>query len=184
MTEFIGFPKIARLFRPVIVTEKLDGTNACVVVSDDGRSLAAQSRTRLITPGDDNYGFAAWVEANREVLLRLGPGHHFGEWWGRGINRNYGLSERRFSLFNVSRWGDPATRPACCDVVPVLATSESDPGDPFCVADAALEKLRTEGSVAAPGFMNPEGIIAFHTAGNVCFKATLDNDGVPKGKHP
>jgi hypothetical protein len=28
--------------------------------------------------------------------------------------------------------------------------------------------------------MHPEGIVVFHTAGNVGFKMTLDNDGVPK----
>jgi H+/gluconate symporter-like permease len=28
--------------------------------------------------------------------------------------------------------------------------------------------------------MKPEGIVVFHTAGNVGFKKTLDNDGIPK----
>jgi hypothetical protein len=28
--------------------------------------------------------------------------------------------------------------------------------------------------------MHPEGIVVFHTAGNVGFKMILDNDGVPK----
>jgi hypothetical protein len=79
-----------------------------------------RSRSRWITPDDDNFGFAAWVEANRDELLTLGPGRHFGEWWGSGIQRGYGLpkGEKRFSLFNVSRWGE--SRPACCHVVPVL----------------------------------------------------------------
>jgi hypothetical protein len=28
--------------------------------------------------------------------------------------------------------------------------------------------------------MNPEGIVTFHVAANVCFKTTLENDAIPK----
>lgn len=179
MIEFKEFPKIARLNREVIVTEKIDGTNAAVVITDDGQ-IGAQSRSRLITVNDDNFGFARWVLDNHEELLKLGPGHHFGEWWGKGIQRGYGLQEKRFSLFNVSRWADDAVRPACCHVVPVIARGA--PLDSFNVAQAAMELLRNHGSYAAPGFMKPEGIIAFHTAGNLMFKATLEKDEEWKGK--
>jgi len=64
--SFREWPKIARLSREIIVTEKLDGTNAQIIISDDGTQIAAASRTRLITPEDDNFGFAGWVERNRE----------------------------------------------------------------------------------------------------------------------
>jgi hypothetical protein len=177
--EFREFPKIARLNREVIVTEKIDGTNACVIVSDDGLSLAAQSRSKLITPTDDNFGFARWVEANTAELLRLGPGHHFGEWWGSGIQRGYGLpkGEKRFSLFNVSRWSDNETRPGCCHVVPVLTW-----GRGFECVYTALDGLRFAGSLASPGFMKPEGVVAFHAQGNLMFKATIEKDEEYKGK--
>lgn len=178
--EFKEFPKIARLNREVIVTEKIDGTNAAVIVTEDGQ-VAAQSRSRLITPEDDNFGFAAWVQENADMLrIGLGPGHHFGEWWGRGVQRGYGLQERRFSLFNVSRWNDDAVRPACCHVVPVIIRGE--PSQSFEVAAAALTVLRERGSLAAPGFMKPEGIVAFHVQGNLMFKATLEKDEEYKGK--
>ena len=176
MTEFKEFPKIHRLNRRVIVTEKIDGTNACVIVGEDG-SVSAQSRSRLITPSDDNYGFAAWVEAHKAELLELGPGHHYGEWWGQGIQRKYGLSERRFSLFNVHRWGD--SRPECCHVVPVIAMG--DPLYGFNIVEAAVDSLRSVGSIAAPGFMRPEGVVAFHVASNAMFKVTLEKDAEPKG---
>lgn len=179
MIEFKEFPKIARLNREVIVTEKIDGTNAAVVISEHGE-IMAQSRTRIISPQDDNFGFAAWVEENRTELEKLGPGHHFGEWWGRGVQRGYGLTERRFSLFNTSRWGDDAVRPACCHVVPVIIRGE--PSQSFEVAAAALAVLRERGSLAAPGFMKPEGIVAFHVQGNLMFKATLEKDEEYKGK--
>ena len=191
--QFESFPKMARLARDMIVTEKLDGTNAQVCIAE-GCTVQAGSRTRWITPADDNYGFAAWVQTHRDELLTLGPGRHFGEWWGAGIQRGYGLSEKRFSLFNVQRWAlhgtepksyptlDPrVTRtqdmlPPCCGLVPLLLQG------PFRTdaIDHCIDLLRERGSYAAPGFMKPEGIVVFHTAGNVGFKRTLDKDGVPK----
>jgi hypothetical protein len=180
MIEFKEFPKIARLNREVIVTEKIDGTNAAVVISDDGATIGAQSRSRIITVKDDNFGFARWVLDNYAELMKLGPGHHFGEWWGSGIQRGYGLTEKRFSLFNVSRWEDPAVRPACCHVVPVLVRGEAH--ESFSVAARALNELKAIGSKAAPGFMKPEGIVCFHIQGNLMFKATIEKDEEWKGK--
>lgn len=101
--EFKAFPKLQRLSGPAFVTEKIDGTNACVHVDAETWVVTAQSRTRVITPGkNDNFGFAAWVQSNYYALADLlGPGYHYGEWWGQGIQRGYGLKERRFSLFNT-----------------------------------------------------------------------------------
>jgi hypothetical protein len=194
---FQEFPKIARLSREIIITEKIDGTNAQILITESGKILAG-SRNRWITPQDDNFGFANWVKMNEANLLTLGVGRHFGEWWGSGIQRGYGLpkGEKRFSLFNVSRWclfGHTPERiitadasiekyqemlPACCGLVPVLDR---------CIFDTArisetLDVLISNGSFAAPGFMNPEGIVVFHTAGNVGFKKTIKNDETPKSK--
>lgn len=177
MTEFKGFPKIPRLFRNVIVTEKIDGTNAIIRIENDGVTIQAGSRNRWITPEDDNNGFAKWVEANKDELLKLGPGNHFGEWFGAGIQRKYGLTEKRFALFQSSRWTDDV-RPACCGVVPVLAYG-TDIGE---AVRKGLDILRAEGSRAVPGFMNPEGVVAYHTASGQMFKATLDADHLPKGQ--
>ena len=196
MTEFQAFPKIARLSRDVIVTEKIDGTNACVFIGDDGEFLTG-SRTRWITPDSDNYGFSRWAHEHKADLLTLGPGRHFGEWWGNGCQRGYGLpkGEKRFSLFNVTRWclhgqqpqqiltADPRivkvqeTLPQCVGLVPVLWRGLFD----ALPLDSILLSLRTNGSKAAPGFMQPEGVVIYHTAAGVCFKKTLDRDGEPKG---
>ena len=172
--EFIPFPKIPRLSREIIVTEKIDGTNSQIFVTDEGRVLAG-SRNRWLTLADDNFGFARWVAENEEELRQLGCGRHFGEWWGAGIQRRYGLSERRFSLFNVSRWA--AERPTCCHVVPTLYRGEFDQ---LAIVDA-LDDLRRNGSRAAPGFMRPEGVIVFHVAAQIGFKKTLEKDESPKG---
>jgi hypothetical protein len=170
---FAEFSSIARLSRDMVVTEKLDGTNAQVHITEDGRVYAG-SRNRWITPEADNFGFARWVKEHEDELRLLGPGSHFGEWWGAGIQRRYGLEEKRFSLFNVSRWADPESRPACVGVVPVLLRWTFDTGK----VDEVLAQLSANGSAAAPGFMKPEGVVVYHAASRTLFKKTLDkNDG-------
>jgi hypothetical protein len=205
VAEFKAWPSIARLAREVTITEKIDGTNGAIHIERlkfDGTGvleihagdvveytngeltflrLTAQSRTRLITVGDDNHGFARWVADNASGLaVTLGEGIHYGEWWGYKINRGYGLAkgDRRFSLFNTERWKhlDGSQVPGLW-VVPTLATGLlwGDPWD--SPIDAALETLTIGSSVAAPGYERPEGIVVFHTAGRVMFKYTLDGDG-------
>lgn len=178
MNEFIGFPKMARLNREIVITEKIDGTNGQIRIEDDGVTMLVGSRTRWITPQNDNFGFAAWVEANRDELRKLGPGSHFGEWWGAGIQRRYGMIEKVFSLFNVTRWHNAADLPHCCRVVPVIYRGAYTPG----AAETSLAILRTMGSQAAPGFMDPEGIVIYHTAAKTMFKVTLENDDLPKSQ--
>lgn len=217
--EFTPFPKMARLSREVVITEKIDGTNASIFISplDNDKPIPAESlgvfshggvihymlagsRTRWITPEKDNQGFAKWVASNFESLKELGPGHHFGEFWGQGIGRKYGMKEKRFSLFNVDRWcphdvepeqvgesWDEVARvmvpkfqtraPKCCHVVPVLFRGE------FSTQEVAntLYDLECNGSTASPGFMDPEGIIVYHIAARVGFKKTIVGDDKPKG---
>ena len=171
MITFEAFPSIARLSRDMVITEKIDGTNAQIIIDEDG-SVCAGSRTRLITPQDDNFGFAKWVEANKDELReKLGIGRHFGEWWGSGIQRGYGLKEKRFSLFNVKRWKD-APLPSGVYLVPVLYEGEFDTG----VIEDAMFYLEKRGSSAARGFMKPEGVVVYHTKANVMFKKTFDKD--------
>lgn len=182
MAEFRPWPKIARLNRDIIITEKLDGTNAAIGITDS--ETYAQSRTRVITPEADNFGFARWVlDHELELREQLGPGLHFGEWWGKGIQRGYGLTERRFSLFNVKRFAylnDPEFIAAARDIgvrtVPVLYEG---PYSQLAIQQA-LDTLRVKGSQAVP-FMNPEGIVVFHTAASTMFKVTLEGDEAPKG---
>jgi len=47
--------------------------------------------------------------------------------------------------------------------------------------ERAVENLGKYGSKAAPGFMNPEGIIIYHQAAKLYFKKTLVGDEKPKG---
>lgn len=200
--KFEPFPKMGRLYREIIVTEKIDGTNAQIMIDDagfdenetavavvDGLALWAGSRTRWLdtSSAGDNFGFAKWVRENSAELVKLGIGRHFGEWWGQGIQRGYGQDSKKFSLFNTSRWKtccseapDRTALPAVAGlgVVPELYRGSFDEYE----IRECLANLHLGGSVAAPGFMDPEGIITYHTAAGVGFKTTLKHDEVPKGQ--
>lgn len=186
---FQEFASISRLSRDMVVTEKIDGTNAQVHITEDGQIFAG-SRNRWITPDADNFGFARWVMEHADELKALGPASHYGEWWGSGIQRRYGLTEKRFSLFNVGRWTSEMNNDfnidnrraantqcievKCCHVVPVLVRWSFDTAR----VDATLANLAANGSCAAPGFMKPEGVVVFHAPSRTLFKKTLDkNDG-------
>ena len=117
----------------------------------------------------------------------MGPGMHWGEWWGQGIQRGYGLTEKRFSLFNTGRWFQTmpmgwimgtAKAPPCCRVVPVLTVGNFKEIN----FEKQLLMLTERGSVAAPGFMKPEGIMVWHVAAQQYFKATIEGDEKPKGQ--
>lgn len=211
MEDFAPFPKVPRLARDMVITEKIDGTNAsiwidqalvvergvghvidCIKVDGIDYVIRAGSRKRFITPGktNDNAGFAAWVLEHAYALIEgLGMGVHYGEWWGRGIQRGYDLEEKRFSLFNVHRWADfhnepdcmpTATyAPECCHVVPVLSGG-STPFSPVTI-QSALHNLSINGSCAAPGYAKPEGVVVYHTAAKQLFKMTLEDDDAGKG---
>lgn len=172
--EFVPFEKIPRLMRTMIVTEKIDGTNAQIYITDDG-DVFAGSRKRWITPSDDNYGFATWVENHKNQLrIELGSGRHYGEWWGSGINRRYGQTEKHFSLFNVKRWQDADLQ--LCRVVPKLY--EGDFSE--TAIEGCLNMLELTGSYAALGYDNPEGVVIYLPAANALFKRTIKDDD--KGK--
>jgi hypothetical protein len=194
--EFYGQGKTPRLFRDIIITEKIDGTNSSIRIlptSDysplQGTSTVylngekyyvhAQSRNRLIRVGDDNFGFAAWVWNNADALADiLGPGTHFGEWWGKGIRRGYAADGKRFSLFNAHRWENLDT---VVGEIPVRAVPVLYQGmfSEDAILDA-LGELRHFGSKAEHAFPNPEGICIYHTQSKRTYKVTLDNND--KGK--
>ncbi len=205
--KFQEWPKIPRYRRECAVTEKLDGTSSCIVWApantehDEDQNIIAtrdlidqhgslvgphhlltQSRQRFIVPGrirakSDNYSFAQWCDDRTDDLMRLGPGYHYGEFWGFGIQRGYGMAEKHFSLFNVSRWGEgKQERPACCDVVPLLGYVLPSQ------IEEQLERLRVGGSLAAPGYQRPEGIVVWHSQSKSYFKILIEGDDVPKGQ--
>ena len=170
--NFEKFPSIKRFKRDIIITEKIDGTNAQVAFDED-LNMFVGSRSRWLSLDEDNYGFYRWCKEREEELRKLGPGRHFGEFWGQGINRGYDLKDRRFSLFNTTRWSESSVFPSCCQLVPVLYIG---PIDTNVIEDILLE-LKMYGSGAAPGYNNPEGIVVYHTTTKALGKITLGRDG-------
>lgn len=136
MAEHISFPSINQ-FKDVIKhihsgchyhqipvptvtfrgTVKLHGTNAgiCRPVNGGVNDIYYQSRERVITPEQDNAGFAMWAYGNREVFNDLfdaiAATHSdkddiiqiFGEWAGGNIQKGVGLNqlEKSFFVFGV-----------------------------------------------------------------------------------
>lgn len=171
MTEFKAFPKIPHYKHlHCVVTQKLHGTNAGIVIEQIGDEMyvKAQSRTRFITPQDDNYGFAAWVEANKEALVAyLGVGTHYGEFIGPSINSGEGLTERTFVLFDYWRYkGEP---PSQVKLVPVLYSGTFDPDK----VTETTDSLKTNGSRLAPGFMRPEALWSLSRGSGSSYRLTL-----------
>lgn len=173
--EFKPFQSIARLSREIVITEKIDGTNASITITEDGGFLTG-SRSRWITPQDDNYGFSKWAHDNRKELMKLGVGTHYGEWWGKDIQRKYATEYKIFSLFNIKRWLNNPEKPLCCDVVPVLYLGDFDTNKIL----ETMQLLQETGSMASRGFMKPEGIVIYHIKADILFKKTFKDD--EKGK--
>jgi hypothetical protein len=150
-------------------------------VNDVSYDVWVGSKNRWIYPGGsrDNMGFAQWVSDNLGDLVHvLGEGRHYGEWWGPGIQRGYGLAKKQFSLFNIARWYELPVNGGLVNKVPVLYAGPNAPW----VVERAMADLEQAGSIASPGFMRPEGIVWWHTAGNVGFKKTFENDEKGKGQ--
>jgi len=72
-----------------------------------------------------------------------------------------------------------ASESPLCHVIPVLATGIFDSK----LVDETLEKLGKTGSIAAPGFARPEGIVIFHSQNSALYKVTFDYDVEGKGQN-
>ena len=203
--EFQAWPKTPRLFRDIVVTEKVDGTNSAVIIEDitteeaDPSALAviergayryqvgAQSRNRLIFPGKttDNHGFAAFVQENAERLLDLlGPGRHFGEWWGKGIGKRYASAMegiKGFALFNTAKHGDLHSWLSFGDQQVLIEPVHVLYQGPFSEEEilGTLKELQKYGSWMSP-FDPAEGIVVFHTQSRQTYKITLDGNDAGK----
>lgn len=85
---------------------KLHGTNAGVRIDRDG-TVTAFSRTQIITPDNDNEGFAKWVFENKDKFSKLRPSTEemsvvvYGEWCGKGIKKGVAISNIDKKIFAV-----------------------------------------------------------------------------------
>lgn len=166
VATFEAWPKIPRGTRGefITITEKLDGTNACIIIQENPLDVGkfeitgVQSRKRMITPAEDNYGFANWVAANEaDLTAKLDVGRHFGEWYGLGIQGNpHCKPSKRFALFNTNRWQDGRQeRPAGVECVPILYEGEWS----STIVEEAMDALWLE---AGHQGYSPEGIVVWY----------------------
>lgn len=199
--EFIKYPKIPRWSRNVIITEKIDGMNgqilitaipndytsptliaykkeadsACAYGTTWGMFVGSRNRLLTLNKSGDTHGFAAWCKERAEAVFdKLGPGRHFGEFWGKGINRNYGLDHNRFSLFRRDLW-EGKELPPDFYVVPKLGEGLVHHNTIY-IPDICLNLLISNGSYACKGYMDPEGVVIFHTASGHLYKKYCKND--------
>jgi hypothetical protein len=161
--EFKSFGKILHIGKLYMsITQKLHGSNAQILIEeidcgDLGTNfhIKAGSRNRWLTIEDDNYGFCKWVMENQlDLYATLGPGRHYGEWCGPGINSGEGLKQKTLCLFNWRRWVGKQL-PDQVTIVPVLYKGAIS----LDAVTNAMEQLKTEGSFLVSGFMKPEGVV-------------------------
>lgn len=193
--EFRKWPKIPRFFETeIVVSEKIDGTNGliCIYPSQELYKIKAGSRNRWLSIDNDNFGFAKWVKDNSEELISLlGPGYHYGEWWGQGIQRTYDMEEKIFSLFNTHRWGHLQEEKAICDVVPHVkfnfgSCTGSDIDSEMASFDEILQDIHVSLTPSGQSpcakkygkeYFNVEGFMLFHQRANQIFKVPFNKVG-------
>ncbi|MFT5431356.1 MAG: hypothetical protein ACI9OJ_002035 [Myxococcota bacterium] len=135
-------------------TIKLHGSNSGVRCTPD--ALIPQSRTREITPKDDNYGFAAFVALEgtqlviRSIEARIRAAHDidasaslvlFGEWIGPGVQKGVAvtaLPEKQWVLFAVRLISGEEDR--YIDAIPKFEDEFAD-ANIFSVMDAPVLKI-------------------------------------------
>ena len=181
MVEFKAWPKIARIATMwVTITEKIDGTNGCIIVQD-GKVAGVQSRKRLIDRENDNMGFANWVYDNEEELAKLlGEGYHYGEWAGPGVQKNpHDLPDKMFFLFNVFREDYPSwVTDLPISPVPTLYTGPYSKESVETAMQSLLDKEDGLSTVIG-GSGSPEGIIIYFHNFKQHMKLTIRD---PEGK--
>lgn len=200
MGEFRKWGSTPRWHKGLTITEKIDGTNACIVIYDG--QVKAQSRNRMITPDNDNAGFAKWVYENAGALTdTLGYGYHYGEWYGEGIQKNpLGIEGKRFALFHATKYteanGYELNKVDGLETVPLLFHGQAN----LWTVSNILQELQIYGTKvvgakttavesAIPGLQptvayhkaaEAEGIIVWHKETQQKYKILLKNDAFHK----
>lgn len=179
--EFTKYSKTPRFTKNIVITEKTDGTNAQLIFDEERNELRAGSRNRHVVVGDDNFGFASWLEENREILTKY-FGHFnypiYGEWWGRGIQRGYGRNDKYFSIFRTGLFGKEMPEELTNIGVQYVPILYEGPNLRDIIWDR-FHHLKEFGSKAVPGYDDPEGICIFFKETNTVYKMTYEFE---KGK--
>lgn len=122
---------------------KLHGTNAGIRIMPDG-SLQAQKRSSDISVGNDNAGFAAFVDklVHDEEYCKTWPQMNgvifYGEWAGKGVQAGDAVSQtdKAFYIFSI--------------YAPALNKVITDPVEIYIIAMAVFENLSDQKILILP----------------------------------
>jgi len=175
---FKKYPKIYKKHNVrMSITQKIHGSNAQIIINNIGDDqnpiydVKAGSRSRVLYLGDDNFGFARFVNDNKlELAMFFGEGIHYGEWAGKGINSSEGLDDKYFVSFEWYLFKDNVLPPSHVMKVPVLYDGNVD----FNKINDCMDDLKTNGSKLVKGFMRPEGVVV--DVGEQKLKYVFDNE--------
>lgn len=176
LPDFFKYPKIPRYENQLFtISEKIDGSNGLVHIDKDTGHISAGCRTRwLVNDGSkswDNQGFGQWVLDHSSELKALGSGYHYGEWYGKSINRNYGLPSQKFMLFHSERYED-IELPLCVELETIIH-SDIMPDDLDMYKTYYSKVMVANGSYHVPDFKQPEGLVIRNQLTNGLMKVII-----------
>ena len=203
--NYNSFPSIERLENIYcIISEKIDGTNGLIEINET--NVRFGSRNRYISFSDDNAGFANFfrhyeakledvakdvitkeLELNGETLTSCNesyPLRIYGEWFGCGIQRGYGLKDKFFMPFS-SFYGEKLIEYQVPNVITpnIMYTGKFS----MEVVGTCMQQLKLNGSGVVKDYKQPEGIVIFFPKYNFRLKETFDGakwkDALPKSEH-
>lgn len=159
-SNFVEFNKIENFDKlTMVITQKIHGTCAQILIkkTDLGEFIfKVGSKNRWLSEENDNYGFCAWCNKNKEILIEfLGEGRHYGEWCGPGINSGEGLKERTLVLF---AWYNNTKEIPLPNIKFVPVLQERTYFSVLKISDVMYD-LKENGSRLVEGYMNPEGVV-------------------------
>ena len=190
--NYNSFPSIERLENIYcIISEKIDGTNGLIEINET--NVRFGSRNRYVFFNDDNAGFANFFrdyearfkDAAKDIITDESyPLRIYGEWFGCGIQRNYGLKDKFFMPFHLFY-----SKKLIEYQIPNIVTPNIMYAGKFSieVVDACMQQLKLDGSGVVKNYKQPEGIVIFFPKYNFRLKETFDGakwkDALPKSEH-
>ena len=190
--NYSSFPSIERLENIYcVISEKIDGTNGLIEINET--NVRFGSRNRYISFSDDNAGFANFFkdyearfkDAAKDITTdKSYPLRIYGEWFGRGIQRGYGLKDKFFMPFS-SFYSEKLIEYQVPNVITpnIMYTGKFS----MEVVDTCMQQLKLNGSGVVKDYKQPEGIVIFFPKYNFRLKETFDGakwkDALPKSEH-
>jgi hypothetical protein len=104
--KIISYPKTEakealKDYRYVTVTEKIDGANASLKLSEDGKTIECFSRRQKLSKENDLRGFVKWVEENVDIRNLFPHVIYYGEWLVHHKVKYIDDAYNKFYLFDV-----------------------------------------------------------------------------------